>query len=57
MQSMVWKELFDGLMLRSFINGDTRAETSVIDGAIRDNFAIRGGMKEEFISRKFKDGI
>ncbi len=26
---------------RSFINGITRAETSVIDGAIRDNFAIR----------------
>ncbi len=28
-----------------------RAETSVIDGAIRDTFAIRIG-KEEFISRK-----
>ncbi len=31
-------------------------ETSVIDGAIRDNFAIRIE-KEEFISRKFQDGI
>ncbi len=33
-----------------------RAETFVIDGAIRNNFAIRIGMKE-FISRKFQDGI
>ncbi len=32
-----------------------RAETSVIDGAIRDNFAIR--IYEEFISRKFQDCI
>ncbi len=37
---------FDGTVCeRSFINGITRAETSVIDGAIRDNFMIRIGMK------------
>ncbi len=46
MKSMiVWKRIiwWDGL--RTFINGITKIETSVIDGAIRDNFAIRIGMK------------
>ncbi len=37
---IVWKELFwwDGHLISAL----QRAETSVIDGAIRDNFAIRG---------------
>ncbi len=50
------KNYFDGTVCeRSFINGITKKETSVIDGAIRDNFAIKFWY-EEFISRA-QDGI
>ncbi len=40
---------------RSFINGITRAETSVIDGAIRDNFRLN--WYENLSVENFKDGI
>ncbi len=52
-----FENYFDGTVCEhSLLMALQRAETSVIDGAIRDNFAIRIEY-EEFISRKFQDGI
>ncbi len=55
-KSVVWKELFDGTVCeRSFINGITRAKTSVIDEWVKI-FAIRIGIMKIY-QWNFKDDI